>query len=342
MLNYPIGMTEPTPTSFTILTGFLGAGKTTLLHHLLSAQHDQKLAVIVNELGEIGIDGSLVLDDVPDRILEMNNGCVCCEVREDLVTAIQQLLEARQSGSIQFDHIVMETTGIARPAPIVETLHSPALKKLLRLNGIITVVDAFHITSQLDEFPEAQEQIGVADYVLLNKSDLQESDALTQIEQRITTINPYAAIQRSNQCQVETKTLFDLNNKVIRGIDTEFKISFTPLQDSPIDLNTSANHLAHIKSLSIEINKPLQQELLLDWFSFLIMRYEERLLRFKGILDFTGQNQRTVFQGIHSLFEAKTDRPWREDEQRHSRFVFIGRDLPEGDIRSGINACIAR
>lgn len=334
-------MTEPTPTSFTILTGFLGAGKTTLLRHLLSAQHDQKLAIIVNELGEIGIDGSLVLDDVPDRILEMNNGCVCCEVREDLVTAIMQLFDARQRGTIEFDHIVMETTGVARPAPIVETLHSPALKKLLRLNGIITVVDAFHITSQLNEFSEAQEQIGVADYVLLNKSDLQQLDALDQIEQRITKMNQYAMIQRSNQCQVETKTLFDLSNKVIRGIDTNFKISFTPLQSSAIDLKAGATHLAHIQSLSIEINKPLQQELLLDWFSFLIMRYEERLLRFKGILDFKGQDQRTVFQGIHSLFEAKADRAWHKDEQRLSRFVFIGRDLPEDDIRSGINACIA-
>ncbi len=337
-------MTAPMPTSFIMITGFLGAGKTTLLRHLLSAQQDQKLAIIVNELGEIGIDGTLILEDSPDRILEMNNGCVCCEVREDLVAAIKQLLDARQSGAIQFDHIVMETTGVARPAPIVETLHSPTLKKLLHLNGVITVVDAFHIASQLDQFPEAQEQIGVADFIVLNKTDLLAADEIKSVEQRITAINPYAVIQRSNQCQVETKALFDLGNKVIRGIDTDFKTSFTPLQGSPNDLNRlnpTATHLTNISSLSIEIDQPLQQELLLDWFSFLIMRYEERLLRFKGILNFKGQDERTVFQGIHSLFESNVDRPWHEGEQRLSRFVFIGRDLPEDEIRSGINACIA-
>ena len=228
--------------------------------------------------------------------------------------------------------------------PLWKLCTLPASKKILHLNGIITVVDAFHITTQLDEFPEAQEQIAVADFIVLNKTDLPSPDVLETVKDRITTMNPYAAIQPSNQCQVEVKTLFDLGNKAIQSIDTDFKTSFSPLPDSPVSsnlLNLTPTHLADITSLSIEVNRPLQQELLLDWFSFLIMRYEEHLLRFKGILNFKGQNKRTVFQGVHSLFESNTDRPWRTDEQRLSRFVFIGRDLPEEDIRSGINACIS-
>ncbi|HIG79247.1 MAG TPA: GTP-binding protein [Cycloclasticus sp.] len=324
--------------NFTIITGFLGVGKTTLLRHLLTDQHDQKLAVIINEFGEIGIDGALVLDEAGDRMLEMNNGCVCCEVRDDLVAAITSLLNKRNEGLIEFDQIVMETTGIARPGPIVETLHSPTLKRLVSLNGIITVVDAFHVSSQLDEFAEAQEQIGVADFIILNKTDLVDNDQLLQIKQRIESMNTQATIQLAAECNIDVSTLFNIADDSMTRLDDGFE---NKSNNKPIHEHHHKPHLDNVSSLSIEIVEPLQKELLLDWFSFFIMRYEERLLRFKGILNFKDHDNRTLFQGIHSLFEAKIDREWLTDELRVSRIVFIGKDLPKEEIRSGIKACIA-
>ncbi len=324
--------------NFTIITGFLGVGKTTLLRHLLTDQHDQKLAVIINEFGEIGIDGALVLDEAGDRMLEMNNGCVCCEVRDDLVAAITSLLNKRNEGLIEFDQIVMETTGIARPGPIVETLHSPTLKRLVSLNGIITVVDAFHVSSQLDEFAEAQEQIGVADFIILNKTDLVDNDQLLQIKQRIESMNTQATIQLAAECNIDVSTLFNIADDSMTRLDDGFE---NKSNNKPIHEHHHKPHLDNVSSLSIEIVEPLQKELLLDWFSFFIMRYEERLLRFKGILNFKDHDKRTIFQGIHSLFEAKLDREWLTDELRVSRIVFIGKDLPKEEIRSGIKACIA-
>jgi len=329
---------------FTIITGFLGAGKSTLLHHLLTDQHGKNLAIIINEFGEIGIDGALILDEAGDRMLEMNNGCVCCEVREDLVTAITKLLDNRNKGLIDFDHIVMETTGIARPGPIVETLHTPNLKQLISLNGIITVVDAFHITSQLDEFAEAQEQIGAADYIILNKIDLIDTEHLQQIQQRISVMNVQAQMQLANECKVDVKALFNIAHNSISRLNVGFISTPTSSQTTNSPLINSHNHKPHldnISSLSIEIMEPLHKELLLDWFSFFIMRYEERLMRFKGIINFKDHDRRTIFQGIHSLFEAKLDRKWLDDEQPATRIVFIGRDLPEDEIRQGIKDCVS-
>ncbi len=332
-------------TDFTIITGFLGSGKSTLLQHLLTGKHGKNLAIIVNEFGEIGIDGALLLDEAGDRMLEMNNGCVCCEMREDLVVAITKLLDNRNQGLIDFDHIVMETTGIARPGPIVETLHAPNLKQLVSLNGIITVVDAFYISSQLDEFTEAQEQIGVSDYIILNKIDLVDAEQLQKIQQRIMTMNAHAQLQLASQCKIDIQPLFDIvNNSMARlnagftSIPASHKSTNSPL----INPNQHNSHLDNISSLSIEIKEPISKELLLDWFSFFIMRYEERLLRYKGILNFKDHDQRTIFQGIHSLFEAKLDRKWLDGEQPITRIVFIGRDLPEDEIRQGIKGCISK
>ena len=329
---------------FTIITGFLGAGKSTLLQHLLTDQHGKELAIIVNEFGEIGIDGALILDEAGDRMLEMNNGCVCCEVRDDLVVAITKLLDNRNKGLINFKHIVMETTGIARPGPIVETLHSPKLKPLVNLNGIITVVGAYFIASQLDEFSEAQEQIGVADYIILNKIDLIDAEKLQQIQQRVTSMNTHAQLQLASECQIDIPPLFDIVNNSMSRLNAGFTSVPTSQQttNSPaINTHQHKPHLDNISSLSIEIKEPIHKELLLDWFSFFIMRYEERLLRFKGIINFKDHDRRTIFQGIHSLFEAKIDRKWLDDEQPVTRIVFIGRDLPEDEIRQGIKGCVS-
>ncbi len=331
-------------TDFTIITGFLGAGKSTLLQHLLTSKHGGNLAIIVNEFGEIGIDGALILDKAGERLLEMNNGCVCCEVRDDLVVAITKLLNNRSNGLIDFEHIVMETTGIVRPGPIVETLHAPKLKPLVSLNGIITVVDAFHISSQLDEFSEAQEQIGVADTIILNKIDLIDTEQLRQVQQRIHTMNTQAQLQLASACNIDIQPLFDIVNNSMSRLNAGFTnapISLKTTNSPAINNQKHKPHLDNISSLSIEIIEPLHKELLLDWFSFFIMRYEERLLRFKGILNFKDHNQRTIFQGIHSLFEAKLERKWLDGEQPITRIVFIGRNLPEDEIRQGISNCIS-
>ena len=329
---------------FTIITGFLGAGKSTLLQYLLTNKHRKNLAIIVNEFGEIGIDGALILDESGGRMLEVNNGCVCCEVREDLVVAITKLLDNQSKGLINFDHIVMETTGVARPGPIVETLHTPSLKPLVSLNGIITVVDAYYITSQLNKFSEVQEQIGVADYIILNKIDLVDTKQLQQIHKRINTMNAQAQLQTANKCRVDILPLFDIVNNSMSRLNAGFTnapVAQKTMNSPLIHSHKHDSHLDNISSISIEVMEPLHKELLLDWFSFFIMRYEERLLRFKGILNFKGHDKRTIFQGIHSLFEAKPDRKWLDGEQPITRIVFIGRNLPENKIRQGIKDCIS-
>lgn len=330
--------------NFTLVTGYLGAGKTSLLRHLLTEHHGYELAFIINEFGEIGIDGALVLEDNAGRMLEMNNGCVCCEVRDDLITAINDLFARREDGTIHFNHIIMETTGLARPGPIVETLRSPVLKQLISLNGIITVVDVFHIASQLDDSPEVQEQIGAADLIMLNKADLVETKQLHLLEKRISAMNAQAKLLTTRECKINANDVFDVAKASFALFDdASFTVlaKKTPSNSIMIGDADRNRHLDNISSLSIEIKQPLQQELLLDWFSFFIMRYEERLLRFKGILNFKDHDQRVLFQGVHSLFDTTRDREWKEGEKRVTRIVFIGRDLPEDEIRSGINACIA-
>ncbi|RUM52050.1 MAG: GTP-binding protein [Methylococcus sp.] len=327
---------------FTIITGFLGAGKTTLLKRLLIAEHGHRLAVIMNEFGEISIDSELVQDDVEDGIVEMKNGCVCCEIREDLVTGITQLLEKRRAGTVDFDHIVMETTGLANPGPIAQTLGEGVLKELVQLDGVVTVVDAYHAQIQLDEYQEIQEQIGVADIIVLNKIDLVDSDNLAAVQHRLAGMNTQADIHIAEDCNVEPGPLLQLS---AHSLDKLEKTSHARTSDGPVvDLHRdheNHTHLEGVHSISIEVSEPLVHDCLMDWFTFLIIGYSDRLLRYKGILNFKDRDERIVFQGMHSLFEARSDREWRADETRSTRIVFIGKDLPEDEIRQGIQRCIA-
>jgi len=332
-------MTQRIP--FTIITGFLGAGKTTLLKRLLVAEHGHRLAVIMNEFGEISIDSELVQDYVDDGILEMKNGCVCCEIREDLVAGITQLLDKRHAGTVDFDHVVMETTGLANPGPIAQTLGEGVLKELVQLDGVVTVVDAYHAWSQLDEYQEIQDQVGVADVIILNKCDLVDPGDITALQNRLVGMNTQADIHPVEDCNIEPGPLLQLSANSLDKLNKASHVCTSNGTDVTHHDHENHAHLEGINSVSIEIPEPLVHDCLMDWFTFFIIGYSDRLLRYKGILNFKDRDERVVFQGIHSLFEACSDREWRADEKRSTRIVFIGRDLPEDEIRQGIHGCIA-
>ncbi len=321
-------------TPFTIITGFLGAGKTTLLNHLLRGDHGCRLAVIVNEFGAVNIDSQLIARHIADGMLELTNGCVCCTVREDLRRGLHDLLEARRNGDLVFEHIVMETTGLAKVGPIIQTLSSKTLNEAIHLGGVVTVIDASNILTQLDDFQEAAEQIGMADLLLLNKTDLADEAALSSLTARLSAINGMAQIKRCQRSSVDVANVLKL--PAVRSTDASV-FSFN-VQSAPGRPHAS---LDQVRSFVVQLSEPLDQGQVQDWFSYVIMRHTERLLRYKGILNIHGLKSRVVLQGVHSLLEVSADREWRAGEARKTTVVFIGKDLPEKDIRDGLGRCIA-
>ena len=321
-------------TPFTIITGFLGAGKTTLLNHVLCGDHGCRLAVIVNEFGAVNIDSQLIARHVGDGMLELTNGCVCCTVREDLRTGVQDLLKARSNGKLVFEHIVMETTGLAKVGPIIQTLSSKTLKEVIHLGGVVTVVDTANILTQLENFDEAAEQIGMADLLLLNKTDLADEAALTGLTTRLSAINGMAQIIRCRRASIDVANV--LNLAAVRSTDASVT-SFDTLS-APGPPHAS---LDQVCSFVVQLSEPLDQGQVQDWFSYVIMRHTERLLRYKGILNIEGLKSRVVLQGVHGQIEVSADRDWLPGEARKTTVVFIGKDLPEKNIREGLRGCIA-
>jgi G3E family GTPase len=321
-------------TPFTIITGFLGAGKTTLLNHVLNVEHGHRLAVIVNEFGAVNIDSQLIAKRIGDGLVELTNGCVCCTVREDLRTGIHALLDSRRSGELGFDHIVMETTGLAKVGPIIQTLSSKSLKETVHLGGVVTVIDASNILTQLDDFAEAAEQIGMADLLLLNKTDLVDEVTLTSLTARLSAINGMAQIKRCQRSSVDVGSVLSL--PAVRSADAS--VLALNAQSAPGRPHAS---LDQVRSFVVQLTEPLDQGQVQDWFSYVIMRHTERLLRYKGILNIHGLKSRVVLQGVHSLIEVSADRDWLPGEVRKTTVVFIGKDLPEEDIRDGFRRCIA-
>ncbi len=310
----------------TVLTGYLGAGKTTLLNRILTYEHGQKVAVIVNEFGEVGIDNQLVID-TDEEIFEMNNGCICCTVRGDLIRIISNLMKRRD----RFDHLVIETTGIADPAPVIQTFFvDDEVQTQAKLDAVVTVVDAKHIWQHW-EAEEAVEQIAFADVVLLNKTDLVKASELDQLEQRIRSMNAIAKIYRTQNAQIEMNTLlgvnaFDLNNAL--QIDPEF-------------LNETAHeHDETVGSMALVEEKPLDGEKLNDWLGTLLQKYGPDIFRMKGILNIAGNDNRLVFQGVHMIFDGRPDRLWKPGETRKSELVFIGRNLEQMNLAAQFQACI--
>jgi G3E family GTPase len=311
----------------TVLTGYLGAGKTTLLNRILTHEHGKKVAVIVNEFGEVGIDNQLVID-TDEEIFEMNNGCICCTVRGDLIRIIGNLLKRRH----KFDHLVIETTGLADPAPVIQTFFvDEDMRDKLELDAVVTVVDAKHIWQHWDA-DEAQEQIAFADVILINKTDLVTPEQLHELEKRIRGMNAMAKIYRTRNSEVSMDTLlgvkaFDLNRAL--EIDPQF-------------LGEDAHqHDETVYSVALVEQGTLNGEKLHAWMSELLRTQGPDIFRMKGILNIAGEDNRFVFQGVHMLFDGKPDRPWKPDETRKNELVFIGRNLDEAKLRQDFLACMA-
>ncbi|MBM7541039.1 CobW family GTP-binding protein [Amphibacillus cookii] len=317
----------------TILTGYLGAGKTTLLNRILAEKHNQKVAVIVNEYGEVGIDNQLVINS-DEEIIEMNNGCICCTVRGDLVNILRTLVFAKEENQVHFDRVVIETTGLADPAPVAQTfLIDQDLAEQFIIDSIVTVVDGKHISRHLDVKDEAQEQIAFADVILLNKLDLLQKREQLQLEERINMINPTAKWLFAEYCDI---AIDDILN--IQSFNLKDKLRIHPhlLED-----HHHHHHDDHIKSIAFVEEQPLDQLKLDRWMSWLIQEKGEDLLRYKGILNIDGVEERVIFQGIHMLFAGKKDRKWRDGEVRRSQFIFIGKQLDREALIKQFEQCLA-
>ena len=311
----------------TVLTGYLGAGKTTLLNRILTHEHGKKVAVIVNEFGEVGIDNQLIID-ADEEIFEMNNGCICCTVRGDLIRIVGNLMKRRN----KFDHLVIETTGLADPAPVIQTFFvDEDMREKLDLDAVVTLVDAKHIWQHWDA-DEAQEQIAFADVILLNKTDLVTPEQLNELENRIRGMNAMAKIYRTRNSELGMDELlgvkaFDLDRAL--EIDPEF-------------LGEDAHeHDESVYSIALVEEGELDGDKLNQWLGQLLQTQGPDIFRMKGILNIAGEDERFVFQGVHMLFDGKPDRLWKENEKRKSELVFIGRNLDENKLKEDFLACVA-
>jgi G3E family GTPase len=349
----PAAPNAPAKTPVTVLTGYLGAGKTTLLNRILSEPHGKKYAVIVNEFGEIGIDNELVVN-VDEEVFEMNNGCICCTVRGDLVRIIDGLM--RRKG--KFDAIIVETTGLADPAPVAQTFFMDEnIGSKTKLDAVVTVADAKWLKDRLKDAPEAKNQIAFADVILLNKTDLVTPVELAEIEARIRAINPYARLHRTERAKIDIaevlgRNAFDLDR--ILDIEPEFLTADDHGHDHDHHHDHGHDHghehhhggLKHyhdedMQSISIKTDKPLDPDKFFPWVQDLVATEGKDILRCKGILNFKDDPERFVFQGVHMILDGDHQRTWGADELRNSRLVFIGRKLPEEKIRKGFESCIA-
>jgi G3E family GTPase len=351
----------PTPSNpdkipVTVLTGYLGAGKTTLLNRILSEPHGKKFAVIVNEFGEIGIDNELVVN-ADEEVFEMNNGCICCTVRGDLVRIIDGLM--RRKG--KFDAIIVETTGLADPAPVAQTFFvDEAVGARTKLDAVVTVADARWLKDRLKDAPEAKNQIAFADVILINKTDLVTPEELRDVEAHIRALNPYARLHRTERAKVDIaevlgRNAFDLDRildiepNFLEGEDHDHDHGHH--HDHSHDDHGAHNHhhgngIKHyhdedMQSVSLRCDKPLNPDKFFPWVQDLVATEGQNILRSKGILSFKDDPERFVFQGVHMILDGDHQRPWRADETRDSRIVFIGRNLPADKIRQGFESCIA-
>jgi G3E family GTPase len=313
----------------TVLTGYLGAGKTTLLNRILTEPHGKRYAVIVNELGEIGIDNDLVVG-ADEEVFEMNNGCICCTVRGDLIRIMDGLMKRKG----KFDAIIVETTGLADPAPVAQTFFvDQDVSDAAKLDAVVTVADAKWLSERLRDAPEAKNQIAFADVILLNKTDLVSGPELEEVEGRIRAINPYARLHRTRKCDVPIAEVLGRN-----AFDLERIIELEP------DFLEEGHHHHHdeeMQSVSARLPGPVDPDRFMPWISELTQREGPNILRCKGIVAFPDEPKRFVFQGVHMILDGDLQGDWKPGEPRESRVVFIGRNLDEAAIRDGFTACAA-
>jgi G3E family GTPase len=333
----------------TVLTGYLGAGKTTLLNRILSEPHGKKYAVIVNEFGEIGIDNDLIVG-ADEEVFEMNNGCICCTVRGDLIRIIDGLM--RRKG--KFDAIIVETTGLADPAPVAQTFFvDENVGNKTKLDAVVTVADAKWLRDRLRDAPEAKNQIAFADVILINKTDLVTDAELREVEARIRGINPYAKLHRTQRAQIPLAEVLDRKAFDLERI-LDIEPEFLHAEDHDHDHHHNHDHgnahshggLKHyhdedMQSISLKTDQPLDPDKFFPFIQNLTQAEGPNILRSKGILSLKDDPQRFVFQGVHMMLDGDHQREWRADEKRESRLVFIGRNLPEEKIRKGFESCVA-
>ncbi|ADZ69239.1 CobW family GTP-binding protein [Polymorphum gilvum] len=359
----------------TVLTGYLGAGKTTLLNRILSENHGQRYAVIVNEFGEIGIDNDLLVES-DEEIFEMNNGCICCTVRGDLIRTVQNLMKRRGA----FDAIIVETTGVADPAPVAQTFFMDEdVRAAAKLDAVVAVVDARHVLQRLEDTEEAEDQIAFADVILINKTDLVSAEELAEVEARIRAINPYALRHRTERCAIDLASVldrgaFDLDR--ILSLDPQFLDNGHHAHECGPDCDHEHHHHGRehehhhhdhdpdhvcgpdcghdhhdqghhhhenphsVRSISLKAGD-LDPDMFFPWINQVTQFKGPNILRLKGILAFKGDPQRYVIQGVHMIVEGDHQRDWKAEEARESRLVFIGRDLDFDQLKQSFEACAA-
>ncbi|MGB8901487.1 MAG: GTP-binding protein [Methylocella sp.] len=324
----------------TVLTGYLGAGKTTLLNRILTEDHGRKFAVIVNEFGEIGIDNDLVVG-ADEEVFEMNNGCICCTVRGDLIRIVEGLLKRKG----KFDAILVETTGLADPAPVAQTFFVDAdVREAARLDAVVTVADAKWLTERLKDAPEAKNQIAFADVIILNKTDLVCADEVSEVEARIRAINPYAKLHKTVNCAVPLdavlgRNAFDLDR--ILDLAPEFLDGEDDHEHEHEHHGLKHYHDEEMQSVSLSIERDIDPEKFMPWLQNYVQKEGASILRAKGILAFKNEPKRFVFQGVHMLLDGDLQREWKPQEKRLSRLVFIGHNLKKDEITRGFMSCAA-
>ena len=343
----------------TVLTGFLGAGKTTLLNRILTEDHGHRYAVIVNEFGEVGIDNDLVVG-ADEEVFEMNNGCVCCTVRGDLIRVLSGLMK-RQGSKGGFDAIIIETTGLADPGPVAQTFFvDEEVAARTRLDSVTALVDAKHLPLRLADTREAAEQIAFADQIILNKTDLVTPAELAAVEAAIRRINPLAPIHRAQRANVPLDAVlgrggFDLDR--ITSLEPEFLNPPHGEAGHVHDEHCGHDHHDHghdhghaemapihdpgIRGVSLTLERPVDGRRVTQWLDRVLQAQGPDILRAKGIIDVAGEDRRLVFQAVHMILEGDLQRPWKDGERRYSRMVFIGRNLDEAELKAGFEACAA-
>jgi G3E family GTPase len=355
----------------TILTGFLGAGKTTLLNRILSESHGRRIAVIENEYGPASVDNDLLIHDGEEQIVELNNGCVCCTVRGDLARALGQLRERRAAGSIEFERVIVETTGMANPGPVAQTFFiDEDVGRSFRIDGVITVVDAMHGHATLDAQPEAQSQVGFADRILLSKTDLVEAETERSLRERLVRMNPRAPIRKVHMGEVPIDEVLDINGfdlDAVLDVDPAFLQgaashdghghAHAPGEDCETCAHGDPDHGNHdhvaaqhgaaahddeIQAFLYQSPRPFDLRRLEDRMGMLVQVYGTDMLRYKGVLFVRGSGRRMVLQGVHMMMGVEPGRPWERRETPSSRLVFIGRKLPREIFTQELDSCLIR
>jgi G3E family GTPase len=346
----------------TILTGFLGSGKTTLLKRVLQEAHGQKIAVIENEFGEENIDSDILVSDTHEQIIQMSNGCICCTIREDLRATLRDLAEKKRKGELDFDRVVIETTGLADPGPVAQTFFmDDEIAESYLLDSILTLVDAKHAALQLDERQEARRQVGFADQIFISKTDLVAADEVAALMHRLTHMNPRAPQKAVHFGEVALREVFDLrgfNLNAKLDIDPDFlkeeeaahqhgddhhKHAHDEHCDHPSHRHESGHHHHHdddVKSFVFKSDRAFDPAKLEDFLGAIVNIYGPRMLRYKGVLFMKGTDRKVIFQGVHQLMGSDLGPPWAEGEKQSSKMVFIGIDLPKDIFLQGMQQCL--